>query len=154
MRKLLHRRSRSDRRDTVAFPSASAGLPGGGPPAPATLASVRGTVIAVAQDARSVAWLAVDASGCRVRVRPLAGGAERDIRYARGCLPAERDLALAGGRAAWGGYEDVRCSETYAAVYATDGARARVVQEIPGDAATASRTVDWRATAARSSTRC
>jgi len=48
-------------------------------------------------------------------------------------LPGADDLALAGGRAAWGGYEQVRCSDTYAAVYTTDKSGSRLVQNIPGD---------------------
>jgi hypothetical protein len=98
-----------------------------------TIAVVSGQVIGVAQDSGSVAWLEATAAGCRLRVHPLAGGAGRVLRYAHGCLPTEHDLALAGGRAAWGGYEEVRCSDTHAAVYATDNSRARLVQEIPGD---------------------
>jgi hypothetical protein len=40
---------------------------------------------------------------------------------------------LAGSQVAWGGYEDVRCSETFADVYALSGARAKLVQELNGD---------------------
>jgi hypothetical protein len=102
-------------------------------PPPATVAAASGQVIGVTQDEGSVAWLEATSSGCRLRVRAFRGGAARIARYARGCLPAEHDLALARGRAAWGGYEEVRCSDTHAAVYTVDGARARLVQEIPGD---------------------
>jgi hypothetical protein len=98
---------------------------------PATVAAVPGHVIGVAQDADSIAWLEAAGSGCWLRVQSLASGTVRTVRYAAGCLPA--DLALAGGRAAWGGYQDVRCSETYASVYTNDNSRGRLVQNIPGD---------------------
>jgi hypothetical protein len=90
-------------------------------------------VIGVAQDSGSIAWLEAGASGCRLDVHPRLGGTDRRVRYAARCLPAERDLALAGGRAAWGGYGEVRCSETFSEVYVADASRARLVQSIPGD---------------------
>jgi hypothetical protein len=70
-----------------------------------------------------------------LRQSRFGGGAATSLRYARGCLPGPpaQDLALTGGRAAWGGYTEVRCSETTAAVYATVGTRARLVQEISAD---------------------
>jgi hypothetical protein len=100
---------------------------------PTTVAVVSGQLLAVAQDARSVGWLEAGSGGCAFRLRPLAGGPTRSLRYAPGCLPAEHDLVLAGGRAAWGGFEEVRCSDTHAAVYGATGSAARLVQEVPGD---------------------
>jgi hypothetical protein len=100
---------------------------------PTTVAVVSGQLLAVAQDAGSVGWLEAGPAGCLFRVRPLAGGPTRSLRYARGCLPVEHDLVLAGRRAAWGGFEEVRCSDTHAAVYGTAGSAARLVQEVPGD---------------------
>ena len=102
-------------------------------PSPTTIAVGSGQVIGVAQDTGSIGWLEAAASGCRLHIRPSGGGSDRVVRYASGCLPAEHDLALADGRAAWGGYEEVRCSDTHAAVYAAVGSRARLVEEIPGD---------------------
>lgn len=99
---------------------------------PATIAVAPGPVVAVSQDSASVAWLETTASGCRLRVRPLAGGTARALPYAAGCLP-DQELALAGGRAAWGGYSEVRCTDTHATVYAAGESSGRVVQEIPGD---------------------
>jgi hypothetical protein len=99
---------------------------------PETLAVVKGHVIGVAQTDDSVAWLESTTSGCRLRTRSRNSGSTRAFRYSAGCLP-DQDLALIGERAAWGGYEDVRCSETTAAVYAEANDRARLLQEIPGD---------------------
>jgi hypothetical protein len=94
---------------------------------------VAGRVLAVAQTPDTLAWLESTASGCRLRIRALSGGKARAYRYAPGCLPASQDLALSENRAAWGGYEEVRCSETTAAVYTEAAGHARLVQEIPGD---------------------
>ena len=96
---------------------------------PATIATVQGQVGDVAQDSGTVAWLESGASGCALHVHPLSGGTDRTAKYSPGCLPGEQDLSLAGGRAAWGGYVEVRCSETTAAVYLN----AKLVQEFPGD---------------------
>ncbi len=115
----------------LPFPPASLGRSQGTPSR--VIATVRGDVIAVTQAGGTVAWLEAGTSGCRLRVRSLAGGVARSVQYARGCLAGEHDLALAGARAAWGGYEEVRCSETYAAVYASGGSRTRLVEQIPGD---------------------
>jgi hypothetical protein len=100
---------------------------------PTTIAIGSGQVIGVAQDTGSIGWLEAGTSGCRLHIRPTGGGSDRVVRYARGCLPGEHDLALVDGRAAWGGYEEVRCSDTHAAVYEAVGSRARLVEEIPGD---------------------
>ncbi len=94
---------------------------------------MKGQIVGVAQDAHSLAWLEATSAGCRVHVRSLASGSERSARWAIGCNPAQHDVALAGNQLAWGGYEDVRCSETYADVYALNGARAKLVQELNGD---------------------
>jgi hypothetical protein len=121
---------------SAAFASGSPRQPHN-PQAPAEIADVvalaAGQVLGVAQDQDEIAWLEASASGCRLHVRSLTGGAKRVIRWAPRCLAAERDLALAGGRTAWGGYEEVRCSETTAAVYVSESSPARLVQEIPGD---------------------
>jgi hypothetical protein len=76
-----------------------------------------------------VAWLERGAAGCTVRVR--TGNSTRTLASARGgCLltPPAYDLALARGRAAWGGYVEVRCSEFTAAVYGP-----AFTEEIAGD---------------------
>ena len=99
---------------------------------PEMLALVKGHVIGVAQTADSVAWLESTASGCRLRIQTSNSRSTRTFRYAEGCLP-DQDLALTTHSAAWGGYEEVRCSETTAAVYAETNQRSRLVQEIPGD---------------------
>ena len=96
-----------------------------------TIAVVPGVVIGVAQDSGSVAWLESTVSGCRLHVRALAGKTDQTVPAT--CLPSGQELVLAGGRAAWGGYVDVRCSETTADVYTTDNSRSRLVEEIPGD---------------------
>jgi hypothetical protein len=94
---------------------------------PGTFAVAHGQVLGLAQGPGAVAWLEGSSTGCRLRV--LAGGTTRTVRYADRCPPAQWDVVLAGTTAAWGGYEDVRCSETTAAVYAGT----KLVQEIPGD---------------------
>ena len=105
------------------------------PSPPAPVVTTTGDVVGVAQTAGTLAWLERSASGCRFHQGRFGGGAAGALRYAAGCLPAPPafELALAGGRAAWGGYTEVRCSETTAAVFATVGARARLVDDIPAD---------------------
>jgi hypothetical protein len=101
--------------------------------APRTIALVSGQVLGLAQDVDSIVWLERSSLGCRFRSRLLAHGPIRSVEYSPSCLPMEHDLVLARGRAAWGGYEELRCGETYAAVYAAAGSRKRLVQKIPGD---------------------
>lgn len=104
---------------------------------PSTVAVGAGSVAGVTQDSASVAWLETKASptaaSCRVRVRAFAGDATRAFPAGAGSCSEGGDLALAGGRAAWGGYVEVRCTEFTARVYATANARGRLVQEIAGD---------------------
>jgi hypothetical protein len=102
-------------------------------PGASTLAAFRGTVLGVAQDARSVAWLQWSPEGCRLRIRARAGKAIRSVKYAASCNPFFHDLVLAHGRAAWGGDDEVVCGKMYAAVYAYAGRRPRLVQRIPRD---------------------
>lgn len=101
--------------------------PSAGATSSTTFAVAHGRVLALAQGPGAVAWLESSTTGCRLRV--VTGGRSRTTSWARGCLDSGWNLALAGTRAAWGGYEEVRCSETTAAVFA-DG---RLVKEVPGD---------------------
>ena len=78
-----------------------------------------------------VAWLESSAAGCRLGT--LSGGTPRFVRYLRACSPGPNDLALVGTRAAWGGYQDVRCTEFVAEVFAENGAAAHLVQDVDGD---------------------
>lgn len=100
---------------------------------PATIAYVPGQVLGVAQDGASVAWLQRTSSGCGLRVRPFGDRRTRAVNYASTCAPNEHDLVLARGRAAWGGYDELQCGKTYAAVFAAAGSRRQLVQKIPGD---------------------
>src|SRR2546421_12469983 len=93
---------------------------------------VNGQVLGLTEDAHSLAWVESTKSGCRLGVLSLDTGAKRFARYAAGCF-GERDVALAGTTVGWGGYEEVRCSETYSTVYVTVGKAARKVEELPGD---------------------
>src|SRR4051812_13087548 len=98
---------------------------------PTTVARVPGPIVGVAQNGGSVAWLTASPSGCKLTIR--SGGPDRATRYAPGCSPLPQDLALAGGVAAWGGYQEVRCSEMYAEVRTGSTTAAHLVQNIPGD---------------------
>jgi hypothetical protein len=98
-----------------------------------TLVAFRGTVLGVAQDAHSIAWLQASPDGCRFRIRARSAKTIRSIKYASTCNPFDHELLLAGGKAAWGGNDEVLCGETYAAVYAVAGKRVRLVQKIPED---------------------
>lgn len=101
------------------------------PGAPSTVATAHGQVVGVAQSGGSVAWLTSGATGCTLTLR--AGGASHTVRYADGCSPGAQDLALANATAAWGGYQEVRCSETYAEVHTGTASRTHLVQTIDGD---------------------
>jgi hypothetical protein len=90
-----------------------------------------GTVLAVAQDRGSTAWIERGSLGCELRVR-ASSGATGSFKLPACVLPGA-DLVSGGGRWAWGGYEEVRCSETTAAVYVSVGPGAKLVKEIPGD---------------------
>jgi hypothetical protein len=103
---------------------------GGGP---WTLAAFPGTVLGVAQDVRSVAWLQWSPDGCRLRFRARTSNAIRSVAYAAKCNPFFHDLVLAHGRAAWAGDDELICGKTYATVYAYAGQRPRLVQRIPRD---------------------
>jgi hypothetical protein len=98
-----------------------------------TLAAFRGTVLGVAQDAHSVAWLQWSPDGCRLRMRARASKAVRSVKYAARCNPFFHDLVLARGRAAWAGDDEVICGKMYAAVYAYAGRRPRLVQKFSRD---------------------
>jgi hypothetical protein len=98
---------------------------------PATLAAFRGSVMAVAQDAHSVAWLQWAPDGCRFRTLVRGEKAVRSVKYATSCEPYFHDLVLAGGRAVWGGDEEIICGKTYASIYAIAGSRARLIQKLP-----------------------
>src|SRR5579864_8656806 len=101
---------------------------------PLTVASVSGQVIAVTQKAASIAWIRRAPPGCELDVRSPTGVVKRTPANSADCVLSPADLALVDGYAAWGGYQDVRCSETDAAVYTTTGSsRPRQVEEIYGD---------------------
>src|SRR4051812_33256631 len=101
-------------------------------PPPVTVATAAGPVVGIAQSAGGVAWLESAPSGCRVRVVSPGHAATTLTSPRARCLGPGYDLALAGGNAAWGGYTEVRCSETTADVFAV-GSRHGVVEEIRGD---------------------
>jgi hypothetical protein len=100
-------------------------------PRAATLAAFPGSVMGVAQDGRSVAWLQWSPDGCRFRVRARESKAIRSVEYAATCSPYFHDLVLVGGRAVWAGDDEVICGKTYATVYALAGSRPRLVQRLP-----------------------
>jgi hypothetical protein len=101
---------------------------------PTTVAVFPAQVIGVAQDSGSIAWLRQTASGCELDVRSPGGAEQRTAGSRADCVLAPADLALAAGRAAWGGYQDVNCGGTDAAVNTAAGsAHPRQVQQILGD---------------------
>jgi hypothetical protein len=102
-------------------------------PTATTLAAFRGTVLGVAQDASSIAWLQWSPDGCFLRIRSRGAKTTRTVRYARSCNPYFHDLLLDRGRAVWAGDDEVICGKTYATVYAYVGARPRLVQKLPRD---------------------
>jgi hypothetical protein len=112
----------------VALPASAQEGPGA-----STLAAFRGTVLGVAQDARSIAWLQWSPDGCFLRIRGRASKAIRSIRYAAACNPLFQEIVLDRGRAVWAGDAEVICGKTYAAVYAFAGSRPRLVQRLPRD---------------------
>jgi hypothetical protein len=90
-----------------------------------------GTVLAVGQAPGSLAWIAQGKEGCVLRVRSSSGAT--GSRPLPACVLPDADLVFAAGRWAWGGYEEVRCSETTAAVYVGTDTGGKLVREIPGD---------------------
>jgi hypothetical protein len=102
-------------------------------PTATTLAAFRGTVLGVAQDAKSIAWLQWSPGGCFLRIRPRASKTIKTVRYAASCNPYFHDLLLDGRHAMWTGDDEVICGKTYATVYAYAGARPRLVQKLPRD---------------------
>jgi hypothetical protein len=113
----------------VAVPAAAEEGEGGA----STLAAYRGSVMAVAQDAHSVAWLQWSPDGCRFRT--LARGAKsiRSVKYAKTCGPYFHDLVLADGKAVWAGDDEVTCGKAFATVNVIAGSRPRLVQRIRRD---------------------
>jgi hypothetical protein len=112
----------------VACPAAAEEGPGA-----STLVAFRGTVLGVAQDAHSIAWLQWSPNGCRLRIRPRGGKVIHSVTYSARCNPYFHDLVLAGGRAAWAGDDEIICGQMYATVYAYTERRPRLVQRIPRD---------------------
>lgn len=102
-------------------------------PTATTLAAFRGTVLGVAQDARSIAWLQWSPDGCFLRIRARGAKTTKTVSYAATCNPLFHDLLLDRGRAIWTGDDEVICGKTYATVYAYAGARPRLVQKLPRD---------------------
>jgi hypothetical protein len=98
-----------------------------------TLVAFRGTVLGVALDARSIAWLQWSPDGCFLRIRGRESKAIRSVRYAATCEPYFHDLLFDRGRAVWAGDDEVICGKTYATVYAYARARPRLVQKLPRD---------------------
>jgi hypothetical protein len=118
----------------VALVAAVGAVPVGakdGEPGASTLAAFRGSVMGVAQDARSVAWLQWSPDGCSLRIRGRAAKAIRTVKYAGRCEPYFHDLVLTGGRAVWGGDGEVICGKTYATVHTLAGSRPRLVEKLP-----------------------
>jgi hypothetical protein len=112
----------------VAVPAAAQEGPGAN-----TLLAFRGTVMGVAQDGHSIAWLQWSPDGCFLRIRPRDGKVVRSVKYASTCNPYFQDLQFARGRALWSGDTEVICGKTYASVYAYAGHRPRLVQKLPRD---------------------
>jgi hypothetical protein len=112
----------------VAVPAAAQEGQGG-----TTLLAFRGTVLGVAQDAHSIAWLQWSPDGCFLRIRGRDSKAVRSIKYAATCNPFFHDLLFSDGRAVWSGDDEVICGKTYATVYAYAGSRPRLVQKLPRD---------------------
>ena len=102
-------------------------------PTATTLAAFRGTVLGVAQDARSIAWLQWSPDGCFLRIRARGAKTTKTVKYAATCNPLFHDLLLDRGRAIWTGDDEVICGKTYATVYAYAGARPRLVQKLHRD---------------------
>jgi hypothetical protein len=100
-------------------------------PEPATLAAFRGSVMAVAQDAHSVAWLQWSPDGCRFRTLARSAKTIRSVRYAKTCGPYFHDLVLAAGKAIWAGDDEIICGKGYATVNVIAGSRPRLVQKVP-----------------------
>jgi hypothetical protein len=94
---------------------------------PATVAVFPGQVIGVAQSGGSVSWLAWRGSRCTLGVQAAAGKAH--LTNVRPCGALPHDLAVAGSSHAWGGYDDVRCSETEFSVQTPSS----VIADVPGD---------------------
>jgi hypothetical protein len=94
---------------------------------PTTVATFPGQVLGVTQSGGSVTWLARSGSACRLAVHAQPGATQ--LTNVRPCGALPHDLAAAGRSTAWGGYEDVRCSETEATVQTPSS----LVAEIPGD---------------------
>jgi hypothetical protein len=111
----------------VVMPAAAQEREGG----VSTLAAFRGSVMAVAQDAHTVAWLQWSPDGCRYRTLARGAKAIRSVKYATTCGPYFHDLVLAGGRAVWAGDDEVICGKGYATVNVIAGGRPRLVQKIP-----------------------
>jgi hypothetical protein len=112
----------------VTVPAAAQEGPGAN-----TLVAFRGTVLGVALDAHSIAWLQWSPDGCFLRIRGRQSKAIRSVRYAATCNPYFKDLSFAGGRAVWGGDDEVICGKTYSQVYAYAGKRVRLLQKLPRD---------------------
>jgi hypothetical protein len=112
----------------VAVPAAAQEEPGAN-----TLLAFRGTVLGVAQDAHSIAWLQWSPDGCFLRIRPREGKAVRSVKYASTCNPFFQDLQFVRGRALWAGDTEVICGKTYASVYAYAAGRPRVIQKLRRD---------------------
>jgi hypothetical protein len=112
----------------VAVPAAAQEEPGAD-----TLLAFRGTVLGVAQDGHSIAWLQWSPDGCFLRIRPREGNTVRSVKYASTCNPYFQDLQFTRGRAVWAGDTEAICGKTYASVYAYAGGRPRVVQNLRRD---------------------
>lgn len=112
----------------VTVPAAAQESPGAN-----TLVAFRGTVLGVAQDGHSIAWLQWSPDGCFLRIRGRVSKAIRSVRYAATCNPLFQDLQFAHGRALWAGDTEVICGKTYASVYSYAGGRSRVIQKLPRD---------------------
>lgn len=102
-------------------------------PTVTTIAQWKGTLAGLAQDQQSIAWCAGDAKGTQtIHLRRLPSGAGRTFPAVAGdrgyCDAFSTTVATARGSVAWGGYEEVRCSDTHWSIYAAQPKGPRTVE--------------------------
>ncbi len=92
----------------------------GGTVQPTLLTRSTGYGLGVGQDATTVAWCA----DARLTMRTWSSGRERSV---PAICPAVADVAVAGRRVAYAGYQEVRCVDTYSEVYSVVANRGKRV---------------------------
>ena len=115
----------------LALPAAGAGADAAASAGPAVIFKLGGQALGLTAGAYGIAVLEDAGGDCALVVIPADGATPQT--HLHGCVLPGADVAVAGSRTAWGGYQDVRCSETTAAVYSAEGRGGRLVQSIPGD---------------------